>query len=202
MSDEENVFSDSSLELFDTFQPRSKKNNGSKQKSNHKAIIDHIDLTNHSYTKINDFKSKIVTKTNNKDDLSIYSISSSSDDSFKSTSSVLSDCNKIVSHDDVENQDHVGFENTSFKMVHNFNSKKKNSKLEFDDTNSISIGGDQLEFQNNYATPKKNHIQVNISESAKLLDRIYGKEWRNVDGVIKISKKKKYNDELFDSFNE
>lgn len=206
MSNEENNFSDSSLELFDTFPPKSKKNIDPDQKSNHQVIIDQIDLTNILYTKTNDFKSKIVKKKCISkpidDDLSIYSIGSSSDNSFKSTTSNLSDYNKKASDDDNDNQDHAGLNNLHSKIVHSLYSERKKSKLGFNDTNSVSVYKDQHEFQNNYATPKDNHIQKNISESAKILDRIYGNEWRSVDGVIKISKKEKCNDKLFDSFNE
>lgn len=60
------------------------------------------------------------------------------------------------------------------------------------------------EHQTNYVTPKKQkNIENNDpSESAKLLDRIYGKQWRHIDGVLMETKKKNLNNEYFGDFNK
>lgn len=173
MSDEGNYnFSDSSLELFDTFKPRSKTKSSSKLKLSHNINVDHIDFPEESKRSINS-------------SLSVYNISSSSNESFKSFTSLHSNSsNKINSKDN--------------------SSDIKNSftKIKYKDKNHIQ---DNLhEFKNNYTTPvKKHNIQSNhLSESAKLLDRIYGKEWRYVDGVLHNPKAKDLNDELYGDYNE
>jgi len=167
-SDKENYnFSDSSLELFDTFKPRSKTKINSKQKLNNNINDNHI-----NFLKELDIESK---KTINFD-LSIHSISSGSNESFKSFSSLLSDCS-----------------------IQNINSEENLSSSE----DSFSKSKCKDEFKNNYTTPIKKHIQSNhLSESAKLLDRIYGREWRSIDGVLRNSKTKNLTDELYGDYNE
>lgn len=174
-SDKENdIFSDSSLELFDTFKPRSKTKINSKQMFNN-INVDHID-----FPKESDIKSKKYINS----DLSIYNISSSSNDSFKSFNSLHS--NPIENNYSKDNL------SVTKDSIATFESKERND-----------IHDDLFEFKNNYTTPVKNHIQSNhLSESAKLLDRIYGKEWRCVDGVLKNSKTKYLNNELYDDYNK
>lgn len=184
MSDQEYYnFSDSSLELFDTFKPKSKKNKNSKQTPNSNIIFNTIDLTNKSDTKFK--KNKSLHFSNN---LSVCNISSSSNESFKSATSILSNSNNI----NISNQNY----NSLTKIIH-FDSKNNLS-----DMNNKQV--EHSEFQNNYTTPKENHIQNNhLTESAKLLDRFYGKEWRSVDGIFKNSKKKKkLSDEHFGNNNK
>lgn len=193
MSDEEYYnFSDSSLELFETFKPKSRKNNDSKKESNSNIVFDVVDLTNKS-----DTKSKPIKKNNFLSDLSVYNISSSSNESFKSTTSVLSNISNIYNgNQNVDSSITIQIENnlpdSNKKKLYNITSMTKNKSVK------------HSEFQNNYATPKEKHIQNNqLTESAKLLDKIYGKEWRSVDGVIKNSKrKKKLDDEHFGNYNE
>lgn len=168
-SDKENYnFSDSSLELFDTFKPRSKTKIKSKQKLNCNINVDHIDLTK---------ESPIETKKSINFDVSIHSISSGSNDSFKSCASLHSN-----------------------KSIQNINSKDHSSGTE-DSFTKIKYKDDS---KNNFVTPVKKHIIQNnhLSESSKLLDRIYGKEWRCVDGVLRNSKTKYLNDELNGDYNE
>lgn len=183
MSDEEYYnFSDSSLELHYTFEPRQK----SKQKSPN-FVSDTIDLTNELQdNKIKELKSKQNKIINDSNDSSFIYINSSSDESFKSTNSVLSQSGYV-------NNSNRGLSNLS-------NSIKSISKLEDNDLNSASIRENKpLVFHNNYTTPKQ-HVQINdLSESAKLLDRIYGKEWRHINNVIKGTKKN-LNDELFKNY--
>ncbi|CAH1738930.1 unnamed protein product [Aphis gossypii] len=175
MSDKENdIFSDSSLELFDTFKPRSKTKINSEQNFNN-INVDHND-----FPKESDVKSKKYINF----DLSIYNISSSSNDSFKSFTSLHS--NPIENNYSKDNL-----------------SGTKDSIATFESKNRNDIHDNLFEFKDNYTTPVKNHIQSNhLSESAKLLDRIYGKEWRCVDGVLKNSKTKYLNDELYDNYNK
>ncbi|XP_008186400.2 uncharacterized protein LOC100165520 [Acyrthosiphon pisum] len=169
ISDKENYnFSDSSLELFDTFKPRSKTKINSKQKLNYNINVDNYDFPK---------ESAIETKKSINVDISIYSISSDSNDSFKSFTSLHS--------------------NKSFE---NINSKDHSSGTE----DSFTKTKCKDDSKNNFATPVKKHIIQNnhLSESAKLLDRIYGKEWRCVDGVLRNSKTKYLNDELNRDYNE
>uniref|UniRef100_A0A2H8TPB7 Acidic repeat-containing protein n=1 Tax=Melanaphis sacchari TaxID=742174 RepID=A0A2H8TPB7_9HEMI len=171
MSDKENDnFSDSSLELFDTFQPRSKTKINSNQKIDHNIYIDHIDISK---------ESNIELKKCINYDLSVYNISSSSNDSFKSFTSL---------HSNPVEDNLSGTEDS----VTTFKCKNRND-----------IHDNLYKFKNNYITPVKNHIQSNhLSESAKLLDRIYGKEWRCIDGVLKNSKTKYLNNEIDDDLNQ
>lgn len=167
-SDKENYnFSDSSLELFDTFKPRSKIKINSKQKLKNNINDNHI-----NFPKELDIESKKYINF----DLSIYSISSGSNESFKSFTSLLSD-----------------------RSIQNINSKENLSSSE----DSFSKSKCKDEFKNNYTTPIKKDIQSNhLSESAKLLDRIYGREWRSIDGVLQNSKTKNLTDELYGDYNE
>lgn len=188
MSDEEYYnFSDSSLELFETFKPKSRKNKDSEIESNTNIVFDVVDLTNESGT-----KSKKINFLN---DLSVCNISSSSNESFKSTTSVLSNISNIY-NGNVDSSITIQMENnlsdSNKKNVYDITSMSKNKSVK------------HSEFQNNYATPKEKYIQNNqLTESAKLLDKIYGKEWRSIDGVIKNSKKKKkLGDEHFGNYNE
>jgi len=166
-SDKENFnFSDSSLELFDTFKPRSKTKINSKQKLHNNVNVYHIDLTK---------ESPIETKKSTHLDVSIHSISSGSNDSFKSFTSLHS--NPIQ---DINSKDHSSGTEDNFTNI-----KCKD------------------EFKNNFTTPINKHNQSNnLSESAKLLDRIYGKKWRCIDGVLRNSKTKYFNDELYGDYNE
>lgn len=166
-SDKENFnFSDSSLELFDTFKPRSKTKNNSKQKLNNNVNVDYIDFPK---------ESPIETKKSIHFDVSIHSISSGSNDSFKSFTSLHS--NPIQN---INSKDHSSGTEDSFTKI-----KRKD------------------EFKNNFTTPINKHIHSNhLSESAKLLDRIYGKEWRCIDGVLRNSKTKNLSDELYGDYNE
>jgi len=167
--------SDSSLELCITL----------KSKKSPTIIFDTIDLTND--TKFEDFKSKQNKTINSSNNLSVINISLDSNESFKSTTSVLSNSNYV---------------NKSNKHLDNLsNSKKSVSKLKHNDINSASIHENKyFEFHNNYVTPKQKHVQIdNLTESAKLLDRIYGNEWRLINGVIKDSKKN-LSDELFENY--
>lgn len=96
-----------------------------------------------------------------------YNVNSSSNESFKSISNSLSDLNS----------DHHGLKNeyyTQMSVIHD----------------NITTPED------NCITPKEKHIEV-VTESAKLLDRIYGKEWRKIDGVINIPKKNILSNESF-----
>lgn len=177
-SDEEYYnFSDSSLELFDSFKPRTPKKSPT-QKIDSGVIFDKIDLTS-VYT-----ESKLIQK---KYSLSIITVdsSSSSDDSFKSTTSVLSSPNntKKYSQDLSNSFNKKMYHKSIYKSVHN----DVNFAL-----NTVQNNLSELKnISNNYSTPKKKNISPkDLSESAKLLDRIYGKEWRNVDGVIKNIEKK------------
>lgn len=165
-SDKENYnLFDSSLELFDTFKPRSKTKINSKQKSNDNTNADHIDFPK---------ESDIESKKSINFDMSILSISSGSDDSFKSFTSLHSN------------------------PIQNINSKDLSCT-----EGSFTKIKSKDEFKNSYTTPVKKHIQSNhLSESAKLLDRIYGKEWRCVDGVLQNSKTKYLSDELYGDYNE
>ncbi|KAL4097822.1 hypothetical protein QTP88_022530 [Uroleucon formosanum] len=165
--DKENYnFSDSSLELFDTFQPRSKTKINSKQKLNYDINVDHIDFPK---------KSDIETKKSINFDITIHSISSGSNDSFKSFVSLHSN------------------------PIQNINSKDNLSGTE-DSLAKLKCKDDS---KINFSTPVKKHIQGNhLSESAKLLDRIYGKKWRCIDGVLRNSKTKYLNDELYGDYNE
>jgi len=110
-------------------------------------------------------------------DMSIHSISSGSNDSFNSFASLHS--NKSIQN--INSKDHVSGTEDSFTRI----KCKDDSK-------------------NNFVTPVKRHIIQNnhLSESAKLLDRIYGKEWRYVDGVLRNSETKYLNDELNGDYNE
>jgi len=167
-SDKENYnFSDSSLELFDTFKPRSKTKINSKQKLNYNINVDHNDFPKESAEE---------TKKSIHFDISIHSISSGSNDSFKSFASLNSN-----------------------NPIQNINSKDNSSGTE-DSFTKIKCKDDS---KNNFITPVKKHNQSNhLSESAKLLDRIYGKEWRRVDGVLRNSKTKFLNDELYGDYDE
>lgn len=201
MSDKENdIFSDSSLELFDTFKPKLKTKTKSTKKSN--VILGTIDLTNESYHKFEDIETKIIRQKDSSvsnGNLSVIDISSN--ESFKSATSLVSSPNN--SYQDLTNVD-----TSPIKVNHNFNSgillsnsTQSFSKPNSNDTISVynHIEGKNSEFQNNYITPKvKNIEKSDLSESAKLLDRIYGNEWRSIDGVIKDSKKKHLSDEHFD----
>jgi len=118
----------------------------------------------------------IESKKNKNLDISNYSISTSSNESFKSFTSIVSD-----------------------HPIQNINSKENLSSSE-DSFTKIKC---KDELKNNYTTPTNKHIQSNhLSESAKLLDRIYGREWRNVDGVLRNSKTKYLTDELYGDYNE
>lgn len=174
-------FSDSSLELFDSFKPRSQKKSLAQQIDSG-VIFDKIDLTN-----INT-ESKLIKKKNSLSTLTIDS-NSSSDDSFKSTTSVFSGPNNTKKY----NQDLSNsftkkiYSKSIYKSVHNDGNfalnTVQNNFSEFKNTS------------NNFSTPKKKSITPkDLSESAKLLDRIYGKEWRNIDGVIKNIKEKQSNE--------
>lgn len=203
-SDEEYYnFSDSSLELFDTFKQKSKKNKNFKQTSNSNIVFDIIDLTNES-----DMKLKRNKNMNFLNDLSVCNISSSSNESFKSATSILSNSNNINNLENINNGKQNN--NSLTKIIHfdsenNLSDSNKSLKLEYNITSTMS-NNKQVEhsnYQNNYATPKEKQIKNNhLIKSAKLLDRIYGKEWRSVDGVIKNSKKKKLSDEDFVNYNE
>lgn len=182
MSDEKYYnFSDSSLELFDTFKPRLKTKTSSKQKIKSNIVIDKISLTNESYT-----KSKLIKNTNSSNNITLNSSNSSSNESFKSTTSVLSNSNDI----DNNNQD---FGNSPTKL--DFNSEST-SKLVHKDVDSSLIHVQNNSDFKNYFTPKEQHTQTqNLLKSAKLLDSIYGKEWRRINGIIKDPKKKNLNNE-------
>lgn len=156
----DNEHSDSSLELCIVKKPKFK--NNYKQKSHNNVNFGYIDLTNESDSKLKDLKMKNVEENSLKvmnSSTSIYNVSSSSNESFKSISNSLSDINP----------DHNDFEN------------ERNDKISVNNVNITTP-------ENNCITPKENHIKV-LSESAKILDRIYGKEWRKIDGLIKNSKK-------------
>lgn len=142
--------SDSSLELCITFKSRQK----SKKSPN--IVFGTINSTNELQdTKFKDFKLKQNKTINSLNNLSVINISSDSNESFKSTTSVLS--------------------NSDYENKH-------------------------YEFNNDYATPKQKHVQINnLTKSAKVLDRIYGNEWRLINGVIKDAKKK-LSDELFENY--
>lgn len=195
MSDKENdVFSDSSLELFDTFKPKLKTKINSKNKSKH-VMLDIIDLTNESYLGLEDIE---INKNNKNNSLKVFNSNSSmndlsSNESFKSATSLLDSPNNNY-------QDLINFNTSPIKLINSFNSEiplsnstQSFSKLECNETNSAfnHVENTNSEFQNNYTTPKvKNNQTSNLSESAKLLDRIYGYKWRHIDGVIKDSNKK------------
>lgn len=179
MSDEEYYnFSDSSLELFDTFQPRTKKQNLNKSdlKLNSNVNFDQIDLTNAPYFEsesINtEISSSIITINSSS---SNHSINCSSSESFKSTKSSLS------------------------SSVYNYSNKHSLdcSLARKRDTKSLKLEGANIA-SNKYSTPKHSHSKaIDLTESAKLLDRIYGKKWRSVDGVIKNCNKTNLNN-VFD----
>lgn len=170
-SDKENHnFSDSSLELFDTFKPKSKTKINPKQKSNNINF-----------------------------DSSVINISSSSDESFQSFTSLHSN---HANTNNISNgiNDFV----KSSRATKNMNSKENFSCTEesftkFESKEKNHTVQDHLDkFKSNCTTPTKSDIYTNhLSESAKLLDRIYGKTWRTVDGVLKNSNK-----ELFRNYNE
>jgi len=203
MSDEEYYnFSDSSLELFDTFEPRSKKTITFEQKLKSEHTSDHINLTNES--KLIEKKNSLSVRYSNS---SIYNDNSSSNDSFKSTSSFLG-----INDENNVNKVLVNFNNLSTGQIYKLNSENDlpssdqiTSTLKYTDTISKlnHITNESLKLKNNYSTPKDKHIlSKNFSDSAKLLDSIYGKEWRHIDGVIKEPKKKNLNNDLFEKYNE
>lgn len=183
MSDEKYYnFSDSSLELLDTFKPKLKTKTSSIQNIESNIVIDKNNLTNESYT-----KSKLIKNTNSSNIITLNSSNSSSNESFKSTTSVLSNSNGI----DNNNQD-FGYSPT--KLV--FNSESTSKLVHKDVDSSLIHVQNNSDFKNNYFTPKEQHNQTQyLLESAKLLDSIYGKEWRGINGVIKDAKKKNLNDE-------
>lgn len=175
ISDQDNL-SDSSLKLINPYKQKSK----IKKNANYNVILDTIDLTNESKTELKDFKLKTKYFSNIKkgllsdgNDKTRMIIKSCSNECVKSTKNLLSDFN----YKSNEQNDNLHFANKSL------------SKLECD--NLMQENLENKSFQNNYTTPKKNHIESNdILESAKLLDRIYGNEWRHIDGVIRSSQKK------------
>lgn len=180
----------------------------SKQKSNPNVILDTIDLTNESYLGFKNIEKNTMKK---KDSLKyVFNSNSSmndisSNESFKSATSSFSSPNNTY-------QDLANCNTSPIKVIHSrntgiilSNSTKRFSKLECNDTSSalIHVEGKNSEFQNNYTTPKVKSIQASdLSESAKLLDRIYGNDWRHIDGVIKDLNKKHLSDELFEHFDE
>lgn len=175
-------FSDSSLELFDTFKPRLKTKTSSKQKIKSNIVMDKISLTNKSST-----ESKLIKNTNSLNFIALNSSNSSSNESFKSTTSVLSNSNDI----DNNSQDYTI---SPTKLV--FNSESTSKLVHKDVDSSLIHVQNNSDLKNNYFTPKEKHNQTqNLLESAKLLDSIYGKEWRRINGVIKDAKKKNLNDE-------
>lgn len=166
ISDNEN--SDSSLELYINKKPRYK--NNYRQKLNNNVNLDCIDLTDESETKLKNlnFNHEKKNSLNASRIPSICSISSSSNESFKSISNSFS----------YLNSDHKDFEN---------------------EYNKISPSIDNIStFENNCITPKEKHIKV-LSESAKLLDRFYGNEWRKIDGVLSNTKEKKLSDKSIEN---
>lgn len=199
MSDQEN--SDSSLELFNTFKPKSKKYNEKKLCSNVKMLVK-IDLTNELPTESKNTKlRKIEEKNLDINNHTIYNISSSSNDSFKSlTNSPTNFKDLCDGNEDLQNSD-----KSLTECNHNFESDHVPSYSDYcvldhkyNDNNSV---GHVNTPENNCITPKENSIKI-ISESAKLLDRIYGKKWREIDGVIKDPKKIVFTDESFVNSNE
>lgn len=175
-------FSDSSLELFDTFKLRPKTKTSSKQKIKSNILTDKISLTNESYT-----KTKLIKNTNSSNIIILNSSNSSSNESFKSTTSVLSNSNDI----DNNNQD---FGNSPTRLI--FNSKNTSKFVHENIDSSLIHVQNNSDFKNNYFTPKEQcNPNQHLLESAKLLDSIYGKEWRHINGVIKDVKKKNLNDE-------
>lgn len=194
MSDKEYYnFSDSSLELFDTFKPRKKKQTKSNLKLNSNVNFDQIDLTNASYFEsksINtDLSSSIITVNSYS---SIPSTNNSSNESFKSTLSSLSSPMNIIN------------DNQNLYYSSTENSNITSSKLENHNGNSATnnVRNSSSPSKNNYSTPKKSLINpLHLSESIKLLDRLYGKEWRCVDGVLKNCNRTNLND-VFDNNDE
>jgi hypothetical protein len=198
MSDKENdIFTDSSLELFDTLKPKLKTKINSKNNSKH-VMLDTIDLTNESYLGFEDIK---IKKNKKKDSLIVFNSNSSrnemsSNESFKSATNLLFSPNNNY-------QDLTNVDTSPVKLINSINSEislsdsiQNFSKLECNDTNYAFNHVEDInsEFQNNYTTPKvKNNQTSDLSESAKLLDRIYGYEWRHIDGVIKVTDKKHLN---------
>lgn len=177
-SDQDNL-SDSSLILINPYKQRSK----IKKNTNYNEILDTIDLTNESKTELKDFKLKTKHFSNIKkgllsdgNDKAKTLIKTCSNECVKSTTNLLSDFN----YNSKNQNDKLHFANKSL------------TKLECDNLKLDNLENESSSFQNNYTTPKKNHIQSNdILESTKLLDRIYGNEWRHIDGVIRSSQKKK-----------
>lgn len=191
MSDKENDnSSDFSFKLTNVYKQKSKKKKISKKTfSFNDIILDEIDLTNESKTELKDFKLKKKYFSNIKE-------------------GILSNCNIKSSYNENVNKDQN--DNSPAKVtqnlnseVHLYNTNKKMSKLEYDDLNADNLVEDKKSsIQNNYSTPKTNHIQnYDTLESAKLLDRIYGNEWRHIDGVIRNSKKKRTLHQPINNFN-
>lgn len=180
--------SDSSLELSNMV-----------LKSKKKKVIT-FDQKKESISNLKDLKSEKIKIINNHS--SVINFSSSSNESFKSTKSVLSDSNYI----NIDNKIHKNCDDSPIGIIFNSNSNyssdKSFSELGDNKENSIRINIQDAfsNYQNKSITPKKqNIIDNNLSESAKLLDRIYGKEWRNIDGVIKSSTIKNLNVELIEN---
>ncbi|VVC35819.1 SprT-like,High mobility group box domain [Cinara cedri] len=184
-SDQENDnLSDSSLKFMNVRKRKSKR----KKTYNNNMILDEIDLTKESNNELNGLKLK--NKKTNKDGLTDCNVKSYFNESVKSTTHLLPN----ISYKSKDQND-----NTKFKIVKNLNSEdylhntnKGFSNLEYNDLNPENLK-DKSFFQNSFITPKKNDIQTNdLVESAKLLDRFYGNEWRDIDGVISTKKTTKH----------
>lgn len=117
----------------------------------------------------------------------VINISSSSNESFKSTKSCLSTSNDINdSNENLKNNS----SNSSTGIIHNYNPDQNDDK-------KFSIFQYNNRKHTTNVVSKEKHVEINnLTESAKLLDRIYGKQWRNIDGIIKSSNIKNLNDEL------
>lgn len=187
-------FSDSSLELFDSFKPRPQKKKIA-PKINSGEVVDQIDLTN-MYV-----ESKLIEKKYSLSTITIDSDSSSDElDSFKSARSVVSPVLSSLNDTNKNNQDLCDSfpkkvnKKSICKSLHNNDNFTLNTvQNHFSEHKYINIS-------NNCFTPENKNLKI-VSESAKLLDRMYGKEWRNIDGVIK-NVKIKINDENFENDNK
>ncbi|XP_050541014.1 uncharacterized protein LOC126905399 [Daktulosphaira vitifoliae] len=154
--------SDSSIELIDVYKSKTTHLN-SKNDLDNTNFIEYIDLTNNATLNLknNDSYAKFDI-FNIKKNSSIQDLtvnSSNSEESFKSASS--SNLEK--------KSDYIA--SVKYPIV----SEKENNLI---DT------------ENNFSTPNKLAIQLDrLSESAKVLDRLYGRQWRKIDGIFNIPKK-------------
>ncbi|XP_050442475.1 arrestin domain-containing protein F-like isoform X2 [Adelges cooleyi] len=205
--------SNSSLELF---KPKTKICLDSKKKNYnmYSTIIDQIDLTNATNCKYNSsgVQSTSLTNLNFDNKRNSFNVleksltnclinnSSDSDGSFKSATSLTTENTnkKFDIGSPINISDESDTENDNLY-------EKKTAKVEYYKKsficNSKQLNNSDHE-NNGFLTPTKTYEQPNdLTESAKVLDRLYGNQWRNINGIIVDAKKKNLNN-LLRNFNE